>query len=248
MRTMMTSSNGNIFRITGPLCEFIGYRWIPLTKASDAELLCFLWSVPWINGWVNNREAGDLRRHRVHYDVISMTLGLYDTLVSSWSWHTVYRADSRFVPSQWETALLRNDVSNWLGASLESHDDVIKWKHFSRYWPLCGDCTGHRWIPLTKATDAELLCFLWSAPWINGWVNNREAGESRRHRAHHDVILMTLGLWDTLVSSWSWHTVYRADSRFAPSQWETALLCNDVSNWLGASLESALCIYKIQCR
>ena len=33
---------------------------------------------------------------------------------------------------------------------------------------------------------------------------------------------------------------YRADSRCAPSQWETALLCNDVSHWLGASLESAL--------
>ena len=32
----------------------------------------------------------------------------------------------------------------------------------------------------------------------------------------------------------------RADSRFAPSQWETALLCNDVSHWLGASLESSL--------
>ena len=32
----------------------------------------------------------------------------------------------------------------------------------------------------------------------------------------------------------------RVDSRFAPSQWETALLCNDVSHWLGASLESAL--------
>ena len=32
----------------------------------------------------------------------------------------------------------------------------------------------------------------------------------------------------------------RADSRFAPSQWETKLLCNDVSHWLGASLESAL--------
>ena len=42
---MMTSSNGNIFRITGPLCgEFTGHRWIPLTKASDAELWCFLWS------------------------------------------------------------------------------------------------------------------------------------------------------------------------------------------------------------
>ena len=33
---------------------------------------------------------------------------------------------------------------------------------------------------------------------------------------------------------------YRADSRFAPSQWETVLLCNDVSHWLGAILESVL--------
>ena len=32
----------------------------------------------------------------------------------------------------------------------------------------------------------------------------------------------------------------RVDSRFAPSQWETALLCNDVSPWLGANLESTL--------
>ena len=70
---MMTSWNGNTFHVTGPLCaEFTGHRWIPLTKASDAELWCFLWSVPWINGWVNNREVGDLRHHRPHYDVIVM--------------------------------------------------------------------------------------------------------------------------------------------------------------------------------
>ena len=37
------SSNGNIFRVTGHLC---GHRWITRTKASDAELWCFLWSAP----------------------------------------------------------------------------------------------------------------------------------------------------------------------------------------------------------
>ena len=42
---MMTSSNWNIFRVTCPLCgEFTGPRWITRTKASDAELWCFLWS------------------------------------------------------------------------------------------------------------------------------------------------------------------------------------------------------------
>ena len=45
---MMTSSNGNIFRVTG--CgEFTGHRWVPLTKTSDAELLCFL-ICAYING------------------------------------------------------------------------------------------------------------------------------------------------------------------------------------------------------
>ena len=44
---MMTSSNGTVSRVTGPLWgESTGHRWIPITKASDAELCCFLWSAP----------------------------------------------------------------------------------------------------------------------------------------------------------------------------------------------------------
>ena len=40
--SMVTSSNGNIFRVTGPLCgEFTGHRWIPRTKASDADFDVF---------------------------------------------------------------------------------------------------------------------------------------------------------------------------------------------------------------
>ena len=61
---MMTSSNGNIFRVTGPLCgEFTG----PVRgtkKGGEFTGLCAR-----INDWVNNREAGDFRRHRGHYDV-----------------------------------------------------------------------------------------------------------------------------------------------------------------------------------
>ena len=44
---IMTSSNENIFHVTGLLCgEFTGQRWIPCTKASDTVLWCFLWSAP----------------------------------------------------------------------------------------------------------------------------------------------------------------------------------------------------------
>ena len=43
------------------------------------------------------------------------------------------------------------------------HDDVIKWKHFPRYWPFVRGSTDLRWISLIKASDAELWCFLWPA-------------------------------------------------------------------------------------
>ena len=36
-----------------------------------------------------------------------------------------------------------------------------------------------------------------------------------------------------------------ADSRFPLSQWEAALLCNDVSHWLGANLDSALNMHTV---
>ena len=43
----MMSSNGSIFRVTGLSCgEYISRRWISRTRASDAELWCFLWSAP----------------------------------------------------------------------------------------------------------------------------------------------------------------------------------------------------------
>ena len=41
------------------------------------------------------------------------------------------------------------------------HDDVIEWRQFPRYWPFA---RGTHRIPLIKASDAELWCFLWSAP------------------------------------------------------------------------------------
>ena len=62
---------------------------------------------------------------------------------------------------------------------------------FSALLVLCaGNSPVHRWIPPTRASEAGFWCFLWSAPWINGWVNNREAGDLRHHRAHYDVIVM----------------------------------------------------------
>ena len=54
-------------------------------------------------------------------------------------------------------------ILRWVPQSTCVHDDVIKWKHFRVTSHLCGEFTGHRWIPCTKASNAELWCSLWSA-------------------------------------------------------------------------------------
>ena len=76
--------------------------------------------------------------------------------------------------------------------SLMFHDDVIIRKHFSRYWLfVCGEFTSLRWIPLIKASDAELWYFIWSAPEKkNNWVKNREACDLKRHHVHYSVTAM----------------------------------------------------------
>ena len=70
------------------------------------------------------------------------------------------------------------------------HYDVIKWEHFPRYWPFV---RGKQRSPVNsphKGQWRRALMFFFIFAWINGWVNNREAGDLRRHCAHYDVIVM----------------------------------------------------------
>ena len=81
------------------------------------------------------------------------------------------------------------DLSQKWPGSL-NHDDVIKRKHFSRYWPFVRGI--HR-SPVNsphKGQCRRTLMFPLICAWINGGVNNREAGDLRHHRAHYDVIVM----------------------------------------------------------
>ena len=82
-------------------------------------------------------------------------------------------------------------VTSTLTQFREFHYDVIKWKHFPRYWPFVRGIHRSPVNSPQKAGDAELWCFLCSAPWINGRVNIREAGDLRRH---YDVV--------TVMSKW----------------------------------------------
>ena len=114
----MTSSNGDIFRITGHLCgEFTGHRWIPRTKASDAELWFFFFDLRPNTRWVNNREAGDLRHHRAHYDVIVMYrhCSLFSLCaLEMFSVHIETKRSSGWLPwSSMETLKVRSGQSPW---------------------------------------------------------------------------------------------------------------------------------------
>ena len=70
---MMTSSNGNIVCVTGHVCgEFTGPQVNSPHKGRWRGALMFSLICIRRNGWINNGEAGDLKRHRVHYDVTVM--------------------------------------------------------------------------------------------------------------------------------------------------------------------------------
>ena len=68
------------------------------------------------------------------------------------------------------------------------HDDVIKWKHFLRYWYFV---RWNRRSPVNFPRKGQwrgaliLIC-----TWTNGGVNNRDAGDLRRNCAHYDVTVM----------------------------------------------------------
>ena len=67
------------------------------------------------------------------------------------------------------------------------HDNVIKSKHFPRYWSFVRGI--HR-SPVNsphKGQWREALMFSLICHWINGWVSNGEAGDLRRHCSHYDV-------------------------------------------------------------
>ena len=97
---------------------------------------------------------------------------------------------------QWTRWVCGGGTHIWLlkqAHTSKTHDDIIKWKHFLRYWPFGRGI--HR-SPVNsphKGQWRRAFMFSFICAWINRWVNNREAGDLRRYRAKNDVIIM--GCW-----------------------------------------------------
>ena len=174
----MTSSNGNIFRVTGPLCgeftgpgEFPAQR--PVTRSFDVffhlRLNKRLSKQPW--GWWFETAGWSLWRHR--------------------NGNHKLRIDKQIVrSSHWYISIILNSLNLATGLDSVFHDDVIKWKHFPRHWPFVRGI--HR-SPVNsphKGQWREALMLSLICVWIKSYVNTREAGDLRRHRAHYDITVI----------------------------------------------------------
>ena len=69
-------------------------------------------------------------------------------------------------------------------------DDVIKWKHFLRYWSFVRGIHRSSVNSPHKGQRRRALIFSLILAWTNGGVNSRHPGDLWRHRAHHDVTAM----------------------------------------------------------
>ena len=137
----------------------------------------------WINGWINNHEADDLRPHRAHYDVNVMQWSKpkiwvkkkhTSTTMNWWSKHNKTEHNKPMCIFSWNT---------WWLHQMET---------FSALLALCARNSQVTGESPHKGQWRGALMFSLICAWINVWVNTREAGDLRRHRAHYDVIFIIL--------------------------------------------------------
>ena len=127
---MMTSSNGNIFRVTGPLCgEFTGPRWIPHTKASDVffdlRLNKRLSKQPWgcwfeTPSWLLWRQCSELYNHELILSILVKSLHTrclsnirYDNLDTYGGHYSVW----------WELLSVNYNFRVWIGTYIACYQN-----------------------------------------------------------------------------------------------------------------------------
>ena len=142
-------------------------------------------------------------RNSLNFGMNLMYLDLHKTWKNEWNPCPYGRGSliRKRRSNRWKTwqRFLRTDGSPWEIDNMfatKSHDDVIKWKHFPRYWPFVWGIHRSRGNSPHKGQWRWALVFSLIWVWINSWINNHEAGDLRRCRVHYDVIVM----WWTLYA------------------------------------------------
>ena len=97
-------------------------------KAQWRGALMFSLICVWINGWVNNSEACDLRHYRAHYDVIVM-------FILKWMFLIIFSATQ---------CIMQGNHCSWIQYADQSQWDSLQWKLLWRYWKALSE----KWMRL----------------------------------------------------------------------------------------------------
>ena len=172
-------------------------------RASDVELWCFLW-------FSLNRLMDTQSNNRIFetpwrsYDIIVTVYVMFRCTTNNKQcyWMDIRASVTNYLFRYWHlysvmSILLACCVIDLLYSRPgcrelceRPYDDVIKWKLFPRYWSFVRGI--HR-SPVNSPHKGQwrgAWMFSLISIWINGWVNNHEAGDLRRYRGHYDVIVM----------------------------------------------------------
>ena len=212
----MTSSNGNISALLA-LCA--GNSPSPVNSPHKGQwrgALAFSFIYAGINGWINNREAGDLRSHSAHYDVIVMwnppipIRMLSQKSLFVWLWHSYPRhgrhVEDNMIESQLDFSsyllYIRNGPCRWWPKCMmtQSNGNI-----FRVTGPVWGESAGHQWIPwqrpvtqnfddifdehLDKWLSKESICRWFETPWHSLWRHcNQVRRESHLRLSVHFLV------------------------------------------------------------
>ena len=107
--------------------------------------------------------------------------------ISTWKWQKITCWGSNIND---DLPMSRQHITPSLLSYPIKHDDVVKREHFPHHWPVV------RGIHLSSVDSPQkgqwrvALMFSLICAWTNCWANNRDAGDLRRHRVHHDITVI----------------------------------------------------------
>ena len=191
---MLTSSNGNIFRVTGPLWrEFTWHRRIPLPKPVTRGFDVFFdlhlkkrLSKQSRRRWFETPSHSLWRHCYVSYVcLIVSTIIHYFGNSCHWSMTVVTT-----------TALLAGVIFQISRKRKSAHYEITYWVYRNTWWRHQMETWSRNWFcegDLQATATGQwrgALMFSLVCAWTNDWADNRDAGDLRRHSAHCDAIVM----------------------------------------------------------
>ena len=133
------------------------------------------------------RRVYNLRLQFIHTFILMLRAGLYIYI-----YVTTQPVPYITLSPAWSQCT--NEFSLWI--------KLAWWRHqMGPFSALLALCAGNSPVPVKSPLNGQwrgALMFPLICVWINGWVNNREAGDLRRHRAHYGVIVMQILFWEML--------------------------------------------------